>query len=141
MTTDTISMKMFTTENGIEHGLVETLGNHVKGTDFAKYPEKRRKELQANMKKDMRLVEVMYQNLKNQDNGKWEGSYCDYEGQPMYIFRFLHNHSYTLPAGLARKINALGVPIRAGLVNAQGETLKNDSAKVRTHLLVSIGEF
>lgn len=134
-------MKKLITANGIEHGLLEEISNAVPNTDFKDMTEKNRKEMLERKKKDLELVEVKYQNVRNTVNGKWEGGYCDYAGEPLRVFRFLHNHVYKIPRGLARKISEMGAPKRSGLVDSSGMELTVDGEYEKSHQMIPVGDF
>lgn len=134
-------MKKQTTALGQEHGLLETIANSVLDTGYKNLSEKNRKEMIERRKKDLELTEVRYQNLKNQDNGKWEGWYAEYPGEPMYNFRMLHDNKYLIPRGLARKINAMKVPQQSGIVSVDGSHYQSQNKFDQTHQVVSAGEF
>jgi hypothetical protein len=124
------------TEKGIEHGLMEEIANSVPDTGYKNLSEKNRKEMIERRKKDLELISGTYQNLKNQETGKWEGWYAEYPGVSMKNFRLLHGHTYTIPRGLAKKINNMKVPKRSGLTDGQGNILNIEGQFEQTHQFV-----
>lgn len=128
-------------DNDIEHGLLEEVGNAIKDDGFKNLSEKHRKEMLEKKKNDLELVDVVYQNLTNPENGKWEGWYGDYAGVPLRSFRFLHGKRYKIPRGLAKKINDMGAPVRSGLLDSSGRFLEKDGEKIRAHQMVPAGDF
>lgn len=133
-------MKKFVTEKGVEHGLIETIANSVPDHGYKNLNEKNRKEMLERKKTDLEYVDVEYYNLKNQENGKFESPYGDHPGAPIQFYRLLHGHRYSIPRGLARKINALGAPKRSGLIDVGGRELLMDGKKERTHQVVTAGD-
>lgn len=134
-------MKKFREKSGQEHGLMETLSNAVPDHGFKNLSEKNRKVMLDRKKNDLELVKVRYQNMDNQEYGVWEGSYCDYPGEPIRMFRFLHGFEYEIPRGLAKKINALGMPIRSDLVDSTGKYYEKEGEIKKTHQLVPVADF
>ena len=134
-------MEKFKTKQGVEHGMIEQIANSVTDHGYKNLSEKNRKEMLERRKRDLEPVKVRYQNLKDQENGKWEGWYGDHPGEPLKAFRFIHGQRYTVPRGLARKVNAMGAPIRSGLLDARGNELEKDGEMIRTHQLVPDQEF
>ena len=133
-------MEKQTTPQGIEHGLIETIANSIPDHGYKNLEDKNRKEMLERKKRDMEVVKRTYQNMKNQEAGKWEGWYGDHPGEPLRCFRFLHGETYLVPRGLSRKINALGAPVRSGLVGTDGRSLDMDGQIDRTHQLVAVGD-
>lgn len=128
-------MERLTTPNNVEHGLVLTLANAVQDHGYKNLPDAKRTKMLAKKKHDLELVRVRYHNLKNQENGRYEGWYIGHPGEPMRKFVLLHEHSYVIPRGCAEEINALGQPVRSGLVGTNGIPLEVDGKKDRTHLV------
>lgn len=131
-------MERLVTENNVEHGLIDTRANAIPDHGYKNLPEPKRKDMLEKKKKDLKLVRAQYHNLKNQENGKYEGWYIGFAGEPLRWFRFLHGHEYIVPRGCVDEINDLGQPIRSGLLNSQGIPLAKDGQKDRTHLMTIV---
>ncbi len=133
-------MEKQTTKLGIEHGLIETIANSVPDHGYKNLNDTNRKEMLSRRKRDLEMVKRTYQNLKNQETGKFEGWYADHPGEVMRSYRFLHGHTYTMPRGYARKVNAMGAPLRSGLLDSNGNSLEVDGQIDHTHQLVAVGD-
>lgn len=127
------------TARGERHGLLETVANSNKTNTYEKLPPTLSKEMKAKMKDDLEIIDVQYMNMEDQDNGKWEGWYSDHPVEPMRWFRFLHGESYKVPRGLVKKINAMGAPVRSGLMGTDGKPLNVDGKVKKTHQLIPVG--
>ena len=130
-------MKKLRTKNGQEHGLIDSIANAVQDHGYKNLSELNRKEMLSRRKNDLELIPVTYQNLKNQENGKWESPYADHPGEPIRLFRFFHGNSYVIPRGLAKKINALKVPVQSGITDLNGNELNVEGKFDQTHQIVA----
>ena len=133
----TLEMKKLRTKNGQEHGLMDSCSNAVLDHGYKNLSEKNRKEMLEKKRRDLELVPCKYQNLKNQENGKWENWYGDHPGEPLRQFKLLHGFSYVLPRGLAIKINESKVPLQSGLTDIDGNMLNVEGKFDQTHQIVS----
>ncbi len=126
----------------IEHGLIETIANSILDHGYANLSEANKKDVLAQKKKDLELVDVIYQNLDNSETGKFEGAYGTYSGEPIRFYRFIAGQRYSIPRGFARQINEeLGCPVRSGLLDSNGKELAKDGQTKRTHQMIPASQF
>jgi hypothetical protein len=126
-----VNMLLMKTANGIEHGLLNTLINQVpKSKRFKNVEPGRKAELEKRAKDNAEIVEVQYINYKNQDTGHRCADYTVGAGEPLYMFKFLHGHTYRVPKGLVNHINdpRKRRPRREGSVDESGQPREKDGA-------------
>ena len=86
------------TLSGVEHGLMGTLINQVpKAKRFRNMDAKRREENEKKIKYNSEFVKVRFIHYKNQINGSFYTDWDAGAGEPRYLFKFMHGHSYTDP--------------------------------------------
>lgn len=137
-------VKKLVTLNGEEHGLMQTLPNSNMENDF-KYLDPSLKELKKKeQKEDSKLVRARYINHEYREGGRLEKPYCRYSGEPIQLYRLIHDHVYELPYGFVKEVNEGKIPVRSDLqsvdgrnVNSDGSPLKKDTFR-REHELVPI---
>lgn len=132
-------MDLRKTPSGIEHGLMTTLVNQVpKSKRFKNVEPKLKEELEAKVKRDSELISVRYLNYKNQDTGFLAKDYYAGAGEPIYIFKFLHDYVYMVPKGLVDQVNdpTRLSPKREGSLDENGQPLLKDGAPKRIHHFV-----
>lgn len=127
------------TPSGIEHGLMTTLINQVpKSKRFKNMDSKLKEEMEAKIKHDSELVQVRYINYKNQETGYLSKDYYAGAGEPIYVFKLLHDYVYKLPRGFVDQVNDPNrrVPKREGALDEHGRPLASDGPMKRIHHLV-----
>lgn len=128
------------TLSGIKHGLLTTLVNQVpKSKRFKNLEAKAKEEAELKIKHDSELITVRYINYKNQENGYLSKDYYAGAGEPIYVFKFLHDHVYKVPKGLVEQVNDPNrrVPRREGaVVDDSGAPLDKDGPMKRIHHFV-----
>lgn len=129
------------TSTGIEHGLITMLINQVPKADaFKKLDPKRKEELEKRIKKNSEMVQVRYVNYKNQESGHRCVDYYAGPGEPIYVFKFLHDFTYTIPRGLAEQVNdpKSKMPVRADSLDESGKPRAKDGPSRRIDEFVGI---
>lgn len=128
------------TKSGLEHGLMNTIGNSVPDDGFKRFAEKDRPKMEKQKKEDERLVEAQYLNKDGKDE-RLERPYMKWAGQPITIWRFLHGETYTVPKGLVDDVNDPNKrpKKRSGLLNDKGDPLLVDIDGDPQHRFVPIG--
>jgi len=126
--------------NGLQHGLINTVGNSVPDNGFKHFSEKNKPKMEALKKKDEELVKVQYLH-KDGKNERLERPYMKYAGQPITFWRFLHGETYEIPRGLAEDINdpKKRQMKRSGLIGPNGQPLETDQLEDPIHRVVAIG--
>lgn len=113
--------------NGKEHGLINTVGNSVPFNDFKRFAEKDREEMKRKKKEDSRIVKAQY---FNRDGAKetYERPYCNWDGDPIQIWKFIHGEIYDVPMGLINDANSpqKRTKKRSGLLDINGKPLELD---------------
>lgn len=130
----------YVTKNGLEHGCINTLASSVEDTDFKHMkPEIKTKAL-AQKKDEQRLVKARYLNSKG-GSERCEKPYMRWAGEPITIWRFLHDHEYEVPYGMIKEINdeALGLAQRSEILDVKGVPLPKDGKAMKEHQFVPIG--
>lgn len=128
------------TQTGEEHGLINTLGNSVKDDGMNRFAEKDRAKMQKMKTEDARIVKARYLH-KDGKNEKLERPYCNWGGDPITMWRFLHDNVYEVPKGLVDDVNSPNKrqKKRAGfLVNGKGEPLETDQLEDPIHRFIPV---
>lgn len=126
--------------NGHEHGLMNTLINQVsKAEAYKKVDAKRKEELEARVKKNSVMKKVRYIHLKNQENGNRCTDYYAGPGEPIRVYKFLHDNVYDVPQGLIDKVNSeqSKLPARAESLDDSGRPRTKDGFATRIDMFVS----
>lgn len=115
---------------GEQHGLLASLPNSVPFDDFKNYAPELREKLRKEKKENDRLVKVRYINHQEQARGRFEQPYVT-PGEPIQIWRLIHDHEYTLPYGFVKQINDLRGVQREGLQSVDGKEVQNSGAPIQ----------
>lgn len=117
------------TGNGLEHGLINTIGNSVPDDGLKRFAEKDRPEMEKKKKNDEKIVKFQYLNSRGATE-RYEAPYCKWAGQPIQMWRLLHGYTYEGPKGMVDEINEMPAPTEfSDLLDAKGNpTVKNVSA-------------
>lgn len=128
------------TANGLQHGLINSVGNSVPDNGFKRFAEKDRPKMEKNKKEDERIVKAQYLN-KDGANERLERAYMKYEGQPITTWRFLHGEIYDVPKGLVDDVNDPNKRTRkrSGLIGKDGKPLETDQYDELQHRFVPVG--
>ena len=112
------------TTNGLEHGLINTIGNSVPDDGFKRFAEKDRPSMEKKKKEDEKIVKAQYLH-KDGKNERLERPYANWAGQPITMWRFLHGETYDVPKGLVEDVNhpSKRTKKRSGLLDAKGVAL------------------
>ena len=130
----------FITENGLEHGLINTVGNSVPDDGMKRFAEKDKEEMRKKKKEAERIVSAQYFN-KDGANERLERPYMDWAGQPITMWRFIHGHTYNVPKGLVDDVNSphKRTKKRSGLVDKHGKELAMDEWAEPQHRFTPVG--
>lgn len=121
------------TESGLEHGLINTIGNSVPDDGMKRFAEKDRASMEKKKKDEERIVKARYVNSRG-SHERLEKPYCHWAGQPITMWRFLHNHVYDVPKGLIDEVNGNpGLPKRSEIVDASGRPTVKDGQAEKLH--------
>lgn len=126
--------------NGLEHGLINTIGNSVPDDGMKRFAEKDRPAMEKKKKEEERIVKAQYLN-KDGKNERLERPYANWAGQPITMWRFLHGETYEVPKGLVEDVNnpAKRTRKRSGLMDAKGNPLELDEWDEPAHRFVPVG--
>ena len=127
------------TATGVEHGLLSSLVNNISKADAWKnLDEKKKAEMAKKVEKDKKWIKVRYINVKNQDGGQLATDFTAGPGEPIYIFKFLNDMIYEIPAGLFDKWMGEDkkLPVRADSLDANGQPRANDGVSKRVHIFI-----
>lgn len=115
------------TQSGEAHGLVNTLTNSVPFDDFKHMTPQTKAKLEKEKKEDARMVKAEYINRTGRHE-RLTKPYCRYAGDPIQIWHFIPGRTYTVPLGLIKEVNAVKMPKRSGLLEVDGEKVKQDGS-------------
>jgi len=127
--------------NNIEHGLLTTLINNVPESKRFQNMDPARKEIaEKKMKRDNRLVKGRYINYRDRDRGYLYKPYCKYAGDPMLVFKFLHDHVYEVPQGLVDEVNdpRKRLPRRSEVLDVNNQLTDREGVPERIHEFVPV---
>lgn len=121
------------TSSGLEHGLINTIGNSVQDNDFKHFDEKTKADLKKQKKEDEKIVKARYVNSRGKGE-RYEAPYAKYPGQPITMWRLIHDHVYDLPKGLVEEINAMPSLIqRSEILDTSGKPTVKDGSGEKLH--------
>jgi hypothetical protein len=127
------------TASGEEHGLVNTVSNSVQDNGFKRFAADFREQMKKNKQEDEKIVKARYLNSRK---GKemLERPYARYEGQPITMWKFIHNHVYDVPKGLVDEVNTQAAMIkRSEILDAKGMPTTRDTEHEKLHQFVPVG--
>ncbi len=126
--------------NGLEHGLINTIGNSVPDDGMKRFSEKDRPAMEKKKKEEERIVKAQYLH-KDGKNERLERPYANWAGQPITMWRFLHGETYEVPKGLVEDVNnpAKRTRKRSGLMDPKGNPLELDEWDEPLHRFVPVG--
>lgn len=135
-----MELKKVRSTDGLEHGLINTVGNSVQDDGFKNFAENVREEMKKKKKESERIVKAQYLN-KNGEKERLERPYMMWAGQPITMWRFLHGEIYDVPKGLVDDVNSeyKRPPKRSGLMGPNGKELEMDVRQDPEHRFVPIG--
>ena len=127
-------------KDGLQHGLMNTVGNSVTDEAMSKFKEKDRPAMEKKKKDSEKIVQAQYLNKRGGEE-RLERPYMEWAGQPITSWRFLHGETYSVPKGLVDDVNSphKRVKKRSGLVGANGVALENDEFEEQEHRFVPVG--
>jgi hypothetical protein len=126
------------TSSGEQHGLINTVGNSVPDDNFKRFAEKDRVAMEKLKKEECRMVKARYLNSRG-PHEKLEKPYCRWAGQPITMWKFLHDHVYEVPKGLIDEVNrSPGLPKRSEILDANGKPTIKDGTPERLHSFVPV---
>ena len=125
---------------GLQHGLINTVGNSVADNGFKHFAEKERPSMEKKKKDDEKVVKAQYFN-KDGGSERLERPYMMYAGQPITMWRFFHGEIYDVPKGLVDDVNSPTKVLkqRSGLLDAKGVPTEVDSAGTAQHRFSPVG--
>lgn len=128
------------TSGGLEHGLINTLGNSVKEDNMSRFAEKDRPAMEKLKKEQLRMVKAQYLH-KDGGQERLEKPYMQWAGQPIQMWRFLHGHTYEVPKGLVDEVNDPNkrTKKRSGLLDKNEKPLETDQFDELMHRFVPVG--
>lgn len=126
-----MSKLLMATAAGEQHGLINTLTNSVPFDDYKNMKPEHKKEVEAQKKKDSKMVTVEYMNKRGRHE-RLTKPYCRYQGDPIQIYHFIPGYTYTIPKGLVDEVNDKNKRLKhlSGCVSLDGEALRKDEAPI-----------
>jgi hypothetical protein len=128
------------TANGLEHGLINEVGNSVPDDGMKRFAEKDRPAMEKKKKEDEKIVKAQYLH-KDGKNERLERPYMKWAGQKISMWRFLHGETYEVPKGLVDDVNDPNKRTRkrSGLVGIDNKPLEMDEYDEPLHRFVPVG--
>ena len=120
---------LMATAGGEQHGLINTLTNCVPFDDFKHMTPENKKEMEAQKKRDSRLVKAEYMNSRGRQE-RLTKPYCKYAGDAIQIWHFIPGKTYEVPFGLVDEVNDKNkiMKKREGLLEVDGKPVQNTQA-------------
>ena len=115
------------TANGEAHGLINTLTNSCEFNDFKHMTPQTKAKLEKEKKEDSKIVKAEYLN-RTGSHERLTKPYCRYAGDPIQIWHFIPGRTYDIPIGLIKEVNQVKMPKRSGLMEVDGEKVKQDGS-------------
>ena len=135
------------TAGGEQHGLINTLTNCVPFDDFKHMTPENKKEMEAQKKRDARVVKAEYMNSRGRHE-RLTKPYCRYAGDPISIYHLIPGKVYDLPVGFIDEVNDKNkiMKKREGLLEVDGKPVTRNEAPLGKdedgewlHRLVPVG--
>jgi hypothetical protein len=127
------------TASGEQHGLINTVANSVPDNGFKRFSDKFRPEIEKQKKHDAEIVKARYMNSRR-GRELLEKPYMKYEGQPITMWKFIHNHVYDVPRGLVDEVNAMPeLAKRSQIVDESGNPTTEDGPGEKLHQFIPVG--
>lgn len=105
---------------GVEHGLLKKVANSVQGDGFKYMTPEQKEKAEKKKKNDSKVTKARYIN-KIGKNETLQMPYCLGAGEPIQMWKFLHEHVYEVPQGLIDQVNSKKVINRQGKCDEDGE--------------------
>jgi hypothetical protein len=120
---------LMATAGGEQHGLINTLTNCVPFDDFKNMTPENKKEMEAQKKRDSRIVKAEYMNSRGRQE-RLTKPYCKYAGDAIQIWHFIPGKTYEVPFGLVDEVNDKNkiMKKREGLLEVDGKPVQNTQA-------------
>jgi len=112
------------TAGGEEHGLINTITNHVPDDNGAKINPKVKSAYEKKRKDDAKIVKARL--VAKNSNERLDKPYCRYAGDPINVYHLIPGYSYELPMGFIEEVNGIQSIQRSGLVSLDGENVTKD---------------
>lgn len=135
------------TAAGEQHGLINTLSNHVPFDDFKSMSPAHKTKVEKEKKEDSRLVKAEYLNSRGKHE-RLTKPYCKYAGDPIEIYHLIPGHTYELPLGFVNEVNDKNkiMKKRSGLLEVDGKGAQSSGAPLEDdiegewlHKLIPVG--
>ncbi len=131
--------QLMVTENGEQHGLINSVANSVKDNGFQYMTPEAKSKAEKQRKEESRKVKARYINHRG-DNERLTKPYMRWAGDPIQTYHLIPGFTYELPMGFINEINnSPGLPRRSELLDSQGMPTKKDGKNERIHELVPVG--
>ena len=123
------------TENGEQHGLINTLPNSVPDDDFKDFSPENKEKMRKQKKEDSRMVKARYINHRGMHE-RLDKPYMRYAGDPIRIYHLIPGYIYDLPLGFVNEVNEnKGLAQRSDRV-IDDKIMTKDQSPLRIHELV-----
>ena len=123
------------TENGEQHGLINTLPNSVPDDDFKDFSPENKEKMSKQKKEDSRMVKARYINHRGMHE-RLDKPYMRYAGDPIRIYHLIPGYTYDLPLGFVNEVNEnKGLAQRSDRV-IDDKIMTKDQSPLRIHELV-----
>ena len=128
---------LMVTENGEQHGLINTLPNSCKDTGFEDMTPETKAKCEKLRKDESRMVKARYINHRGMHE-RLSKPYMRYAGDAIKMYHLIPGNVYELPYGFIKEINESPGLKQRGEKMVNGEYISKDQAPIRIHELVPI---
>lgn len=128
---------MILTENGEQHGLLKTLANSVNKDKEECITNK--KEYEARKKENAKIVNARYVNSRGV-NEPLSLPYCAGPGQPVQLYKFIHNHTYKVPMGVVNQVNEGSKLLQRQKIDGENDNVnRQEKSPLQVHEMIPVG--
>lgn len=125
------------TEQGEQHGLINTLANSVPDKGFHKMTPENKAKAEKIRKDESKMVKARYINHRGAHE-RLSKPYMRWAGDAIKMYHLIPGYTYDLPLGFVKEINeARGLEQRSDQV-VDGQVRKKDGNPLKIHELVPI---
>lgn len=121
------------TQDGVEHGLIDTLPNSVKAPKMERMSEKKKKEMAKLQEEEDKEVVARY--INHNGDQPLIKTYMRWAGDPIRTYKFLPNYEYRVPLGLVKEING-SKKVNRSKTDNDNSNLSAVESETKSHELV-----
>ena len=126
-------------DSGEKHGLMNVVGNSVKGKGNLEHMTAATKDKAEKLHKaEQRIIKARYLNFQG-DTERLDKMYMRWAGEPIEKYHFIPNQVYEVPYGLVKEINENpGIVQRSEVLDKSGNPTKKAGGAKKIHQFVPV---